>query len=297
MDKINSLIQMRKSQFRGSIPNFPLNYSPNFHISLSSNNFKHPVGSFFDPRMIHQNPNASKPVTLDAKVDNKNLPSVSHLLPAQLSPGNSLGQFQFPTSGIASTELFHSQQFSNYILLRKMLGNNNELGTNTPNFQISPRSMSNLPLEMNKIPQAFGSQISPGTFNRVQNAYDKQLQQQMLENKEKTSKIVKTFHHAVNPASEQKVKKPKLKLSDEVFSDSTFSSQETSMTVDSIETIEDDFEEGENLETETSPNSTASGGDEKVYNCNECGKTFNAHYNLTRHMPVHTGNLFSSEFF
>ncbi|KAG9508617.1 Fez family zinc finger protein 2 [Fragariocoptes setiger] len=27
----------------------------------------------------------------------------------------------------------------------------------------------------------------------------------------------------------------------------------------------------------------------KVFTCNECGKCFNAHYNLTRHMPIHTG--------
>lgn len=27
----------------------------------------------------------------------------------------------------------------------------------------------------------------------------------------------------------------------------------------------------------------------KVFKCNECGKSFNAHYNLTRHMPIHTG--------
>lgn len=27
----------------------------------------------------------------------------------------------------------------------------------------------------------------------------------------------------------------------------------------------------------------------KTYTCPECGKVFNAHYNLTRHMPVHTG--------
>lgn len=28
---------------------------------------------------------------------------------------------------------------------------------------------------------------------------------------------------------------------------------------------------------------------QKTYPCPECGKIFNAHYNLTRHMPVHTG--------
>ncbi|RWS08403.1 Fez family zinc finger protein 2-like protein [Dinothrombium tinctorium] len=28
---------------------------------------------------------------------------------------------------------------------------------------------------------------------------------------------------------------------------------------------------------------------QKVFTCSECGKVFNAHYNLTRHMPVHTG--------
>ena len=37
-----------------------------------------------------------------------------------------------------------------------------------------------------------------------------------------------------------------------------------------------------------SPNSNK----QRTYPCNECGKVFNAHYNLTRHMPVHTGNIF-----
>lgn len=27
----------------------------------------------------------------------------------------------------------------------------------------------------------------------------------------------------------------------------------------------------------------------KTFACGDCGKVFNAHYNLTRHMPVHTG--------
>jgi Fez family zinc finger protein len=38
----------------------------------------------------------------------------------------------------------------------------------------------------------------------------------------------------------------------------------------------------------TSPTS-ASSGKPKTFACPECGKVFNAHYNLTRHMPVHTG--------
>ncbi|XP_023293782.2 fez family zinc finger protein erm isoform X1 [Lucilia cuprina] len=37
-----------------------------------------------------------------------------------------------------------------------------------------------------------------------------------------------------------------------------------------------------------SPNS-ANGNKQKTFSCLECGKVFNAHYNLTRHMPVHTG--------
>uniref|UniRef100_A0A914XI94 C2H2-type domain-containing protein n=1 Tax=Plectus sambesii TaxID=2011161 RepID=A0A914XI94_9BILA len=34
---------------------------------------------------------------------------------------------------------------------------------------------------------------------------------------------------------------------------------------------------------------SASNGKHKTFTCPECGKVFNAHYNLTRHMPVHTG--------
>lgn len=42
-----------------------------------------------------------------------------------------------------------------------------------------------------------------------------------------------------------------------------------------------------------SSNSLSSGNlstpKQKSFECGECGKVFNAHYNLTRHMPVHTG--------
>lgn len=34
----------------------------------------------------------------------------------------------------------------------------------------------------------------------------------------------------------------------------------------------------------------------KTFPCPECGKIFNAHYNLTRHMPVHTGEKCSRQF-
>lgn len=46
-----------------------------------------------------------------------------------------------------------------------------------------------------------------------------------------------------------------------------------------------------NLPSITPPSSTTSGGavKPKTFACPECGKIFNAHYNLTRHMPVHTG--------
>ncbi|KAL5281344.1 FEZF2 family protein [Megaselia abdita] len=45
--------------------------------------------------------------------------------------------------------------------------------------------------------------------------------------------------------------------------------------------------------TTTSPSSEdspcATNSKQKTFSCLECGKVFNAHYNLTRHMPVHTG--------
>lgn len=36
-------------------------------------------------------------------------------------------------------------------------------------------------------------------------------------------------------------------------------------------------------------NQVDANGKQKTFACPECGKIFNAHYNLTRHMPVHTG--------
>jgi hypothetical protein len=42
--------------------------------------------------------------------------------------------------------------------------------------------------------------------------------------------------------------------------------------------------------TTSGQNSNQSGASSnKIFKCNDCGKTFNAHYNLTRHMPIHTG--------
>lgn len=38
-----------------------------------------------------------------------------------------------------------------------------------------------------------------------------------------------------------------------------------------------------------SSSNSGAGGKQKTFACPECGKVFNAHYNLTRHMPVHTG--------
>ncbi len=41
--------------------------------------------------------------------------------------------------------------------------------------------------------------------------------------------------------------------------------------------------------TTSASGSAAASGKPKTFPCGECGKIFNAHYNLTRHMPVHTG--------
>ena len=47
-----------------------------------------------------------------------------------------------------------------------------------------------------------------------------------------------------------------------------------------------------NSDVQTTMSSTVSSlstNSAKTFTCTECGKVFNAHYNLTRHMPVHTG--------
>lgn len=42
-------------------------------------------------------------------------------------------------------------------------------------------------------------------------------------------------------------------------------------------------------QTSTNEQGLSQTSSNKVFKCNECGKCFNAHYNLTRHMPIHTG--------
>lgn len=44
-----------------------------------------------------------------------------------------------------------------------------------------------------------------------------------------------------------------------------------------------------NGERSNSKSKMVTAGKQKNFVCSECGKVFNAHYNLTRHMPVHTG--------
>ncbi|XP_072913798.1 fez family zinc finger protein 1 [Hemitrygon akajei] len=43
------------------------------------------------------------------------------------------------------------------------------------------------------------------------------------------------------------------------------------------------------LKNSSKLNSSSPNSRPKVFTCEVCGKVFNAHYNLTRHMPVHTG--------
>ncbi|KAL3853341.1 hypothetical protein ACJMK2_016889 [Sinanodonta woodiana] len=84
----------------------------------------------------------------------------------------------------------------------------------------------------------------------------------------------------------------------------TFHGKKTSTVVDSLQDtgVERDTDNGQikhsdkNIETEDSKNENAllkfkksTVKSQKTFKCPECGKVFNAHYNLTRHMPVHTG--------
>ena len=44
----------------------------------------------------------------------------------------------------------------------------------------------------------------------------------------------------------------------------------------------------------TNTTNKSSTSQQKTFPCTECGKVFNAHYNLTRHMPVHTGKKYNN---
>ncbi|XP_058453056.1 fez family zinc finger protein erm [Malaya genurostris] len=50
-----------------------------------------------------------------------------------------------------------------------------------------------------------------------------------------------------------------------------------------------DLNSSVNSSNSTNLTSAAALAKQKTFACPECGKVFNAHYNLTRHMPVHTG--------
>ena len=71
----------------------------------------------------------------------------------------------------------------------------------------------------------------------------------------------------------------------------THNTSAISSTCNHPETVENQDDDMDN--DQKSPSSKKHGAvigkSQKLFTCPECGKVFNAHYNLTRHMPVHTG--------
>ena len=316
MDKLNSFIQMRKSPLRVQFPPFPIHYPQNFthNLAINSANFRPPGLNCFDLR-ASQRGFALKPSDgADSKAEGKNLPSVANLLPAQTANnGNtSLGQIHPQHLVDFNSHWFqthHQQQLSNYLILRKMLTGNNDSHSFPGNFQIPSRAMNNHHCDSHKL-QAIGTNVSKTSLKRPQSVAQnlaKSAAQNGGINSSDPIKAIKLSPRTVKTLSQSLQKSPskesKSELREETNSDSTsitFSSQESGMTIESVQTAktdedlaedrEQDLEHEAELEQETSPGSNESTtGDGKLYSCPECGKTFNAHYNLTRHMPVHTG--------
>lgn len=46
-----------------------------------------------------------------------------------------------------------------------------------------------------------------------------------------------------------------------------------------------------NVQVSLSPNPPNEDAKSKLFECKDCGKAFSAHYNLARHLPIHTGEL------
>lgn len=71
----------------------------------------------------------------------------------------------------------------------------------------------------------------------------------------------------------------------------TFDSVSTTVTVTGTAKIPILMEQSpeENLMQSTRMSMEDDSGSGKIYTCPQCGKIFTAHYNLTRHMPIHTG--------
>ena len=85
------------------------------------------------------------------------------------------------------------------------------------------------------------------------------------------------------------------KKSDDSPANKDGNGKESGETVDDNEESEDNTTNGQTPSASgASPTNNTlvkkpSGKPQKTFTCPECGKVFNAHYNLTRHMPVHTG--------
>ncbi|GFR74477.1 FEZ family zinc finger protein [Elysia marginata] len=58
---------------------------------------------------------------------------------------------------------------------------------------------------------------------------------------------------------------------------------------DHAHTNQEDDLDNDRKSPSSKKNGAVIGKSQKLFTCPECGKVFNAHYNLTRHMPVHTG--------
>lgn len=108
------------------------------------------------------------------------------------------------------------------------------------------------------------------------------------------SKHGHTYSHVERtkiPSSEKTVNEPARKTSELKEPEKPLVLEESQESIDEVVT-DQSFDKSLDDDSRLSPKvkrPLVNSKNQKTFSCPECGKLFNAHYNLTRHMPVHTG--------
>ena len=358
MDKLNNLVQLKKTPLSVQLPQISLQSDTGKMLSpVSSNNFStDPRSRFKTPPGIDSfSSQNGKPKTgTTSSYDGNrnfqrsgpeigtNLPSVNNFLTSLHHSARDsmvhLPQNYFPMQ--QNVNWTSNQQISNYLFLRKVFNSGNTVQEVDP-YSTNDLSFKHIPNPPEKLPPPNLWQSRNNSANYLggflnfpgqQNSNLSQIRSlrpphifnpyQMLGNEIKGSQplnvVPKETKLSVNPQSDfsqgknfhpgskkldtgsseeimNQIKRDELSISGLM----DFEIEPSAQDLLKIELPSSPSQASEPLISvgEVSGSAGTNNSEDKLFSCNECGKCFNAHYNLTRHMPVHTGKILQPQSF